>query len=136
DVRGERLGRSHPRGRHERLGGEVEDPVRLDLGDGVERRRRVAQVALVERDGAGLQVLDVLRAAPPAPDAVQLEIVPGEEVVHEMAARETGDAGDQDATHADSSGRAWGVRSPGKLGGRSGTVNGRAGARGAAVAAP
>src|SRR6185295_4366302 len=84
---------------HERLRRKVEDPVRLDLGHGVERRCGVAEVALVKLDVARLQVLDVLRAAAPAPDAVDLAVTTGQQVVHEVASGEARDAGDQDPAH-------------------------------------
>src|SRR5262249_15285443 len=94
DVGDERFGRRGPGRRNEALRREVEDPLGAELVDDVAHGGRVPEIAFHEADLVP-EVLDVLGAAPPPENAHHLHVREREEVVDEMASRETGDPGHQ-----------------------------------------
>ena len=93
----ERLGRKLPGGRDEALGGQVEDPVRAGGGQRFPQGAHVLEVGFIKGDFPRMEERgDVLHPAPPADEAVDLDAgMMGQDVLGQVAARETGDSRDQ-----------------------------------------
>src|SRR5262249_57854536 len=83
---------------HAALTGQGEAPLGALLPEHAPDGCRVANIAL-DTPHPVAKVLDVLETAPPAVDAEDLDVAPGDEIIGQVAAHETGESRDQDAHH-------------------------------------